>query len=239
MRVHAAAVGVLLLLAAPAAAQPASATPAPAARAPATGAAAAASDDAPPSRRLELLLSGAWGTEVKTRLGVRHDRDLFILALRGGWTLVAGPRASLEYTADVVPLVVATGNRAYEEAGTCPETEADGCPYSSIWNPERYTAYAAGLAPIGLRMRVRLARRLDATLGGSGGALLFSRAVPDMDETRFNWTAEWNSGLAFAIEPRVALVLGYRYHHISNGGRGPVNPGIDTHLLAVGLERRR
>jgi hypothetical protein len=37
------------------------------------------------------------------------------------------------------------------------------------------------------------------------------------------------------LTPRVGIVVGYSLNHISNAGRGPVNPAMDSRVVELGL----
>lgn len=153
--------------------------------------------------------------------------------------LVTTPRFQLESTIDLFPFVVATANRDYALVprslcapdGFC--TAAGDTLISS-----RRTAYAAGLAPLGFEGIVAVTRSLGLSAGVEGGALYFNRRIPDPGEERFNFVADGHVALRVSLgERRPTLVGGFRLNHISNGGTGHVNPGMDSRMVFVGLER--
>jgi opacity protein-like surface antigen len=185
-----------------------------------------------------LLVGGARGATIKTRLGHFHDRDLLVTSVRASWP-VGGEGANLRYTVDLVPLVIATGNRFYAATPDSGCAPGQPCAYGGPLVPERRTAYAAGLAPLGAELRFRPGRRVELSAAAGGGFLLFNIPVPDQGETRFNWTFDLGAGVHVAVSSHLRVAAGYRLSHISNGGRGPVNPGMDTHLLVLGVERTR
>lgn len=97
----------------------------------------------------------------------------------------------------------------------------------------RATARAFGVRPLALRLVFGpevVAIQADA----AGGALLFDIPAPAANTTRFNFTAEVGIGLRIQV-PYAHVSTGYRLHHLSNGGRGRVNPGVDSHMFYVGL----
>ena len=54
--------------------------------------------------------------------------------------------------------------------------------------------------------------------------------------TQFNFTAQLGGGVQlFTSSRRTAIDLGYKYHHISNANLGNQNPGMDSHMLFVGV----
>jgi len=175
---------------------------------------------------------------IKTRFGHRYDRSLYVTAFRAERPLRRFGRWTVDYTADFEPMVVATANREYFEDYLCqPSIPCFYPPDAYVLVPSRHTAYAVGVAPVGLRAHIPLTGPLHFAVGLSGGCLYFNRRIPDPDETRFNFTADGNVGLV--LQTRVGAVsAGFRQHHISNGNTGRVNPALDSHLLFVGFEAR-
>lgn len=184
-------------------------------------------------------VAGATGQPLETRAGHVHDRDLFFTAVRAVHPLVVAPRFRLESTVDIFPLVVATANREYALVarsicapdGYC--VDAGDTLVSS-----RRTAYAAGIAPLGFEGVVHVTPSFGISAGFEGGALYFNRRIPDPGEERFNFVADGHVALCISLGVRrPTFVGGFRINHISNGGTGRVNPGMDSRLLFVGLER--
>lgn len=183
-------------------------------------------------------ISGGTGQPLETRLGHVHDRSLFFSALRAIHPLVVTPRFRLQSTIDVFPLVVATANREYEYIPRIDCTPDLYCiNEGDSLVATRRTAYAAGIAPLGFEGVVTLSDRIGVSAGVEGGALYFDRRIPDPGETRFNFVADANVALRVSLgAARPTLVGGFRLNHISNGGTGRVNPGMDSKLLFIGIE---
>jgi hypothetical protein len=106
-----------------------------------------------------------------------------------------------------------------------------------VLSSARSTVYGVGLAPVGLQAQIALTRRLGLVTGADGGIVWFARAVPDPDERRLNFWLNGRSGLELRVARELILVVGYRFNHISNGGAGPVNPGMNSHMIELGLAR--
>jgi hypothetical protein len=192
-----------------------------------------------PRWRLGGWVAGAVRQPLETRLGHVHDRDLFVVAVRASHPIVVSPRFALRSTVDVFPLVVGTGNRDYTPTGS---TVCNG-PLLCVGDghqwlvPSRHTAYGAGFAPLGFEGIAALGRRLALQVGFLGGAVMFNRRIPDPGETRFNFMADGNVALRIAVRPGGPVVVaGFRVNHISNGGQGQVNPGMDSRLLFIGFD---
>jgi hypothetical protein len=185
---------------------------------------------------------GAWfasGTHqmIKTRMGHRYDRSLYLTAIRAERPVHVNGRFTLSYTADVHPLIIATANREYAMEPLC----ILGLPCTYPANAEenitsRHTAYGFGLVPVGLHAQVGIGGPFALSFAASGGGAYFNRRIPDPGETRFNFTADGNVGLSVKTGLG-ALTAGWRQHHISNGYTGRVNPALDSRLMFVGFMR--
>jgi opacity protein-like surface antigen len=92
-----------------------------------------------------------------------------------------------------------------------------------------------GVYPIGLRVGVRPSAALRPFLAGHTGLFYFWSPVPDERGRQLNFAAGVGAGIQISLSTRAILTLGYRYHHLSNGFRGSINPGLDANLLYLGL----
>ena len=66
-----------------------------------------------------------------------------------------------------------------------------------------------------------------------GGALWTTAAVP-AGTSCTNFTTYAGAGLRVLGANGRGMVVGYRLHHISNGNRVALNPGVNAHMLVVG-----
>jgi hypothetical protein len=165
-------------------------------------------------------------------------RDFYAVDLRAGWTIASSEDAALEYTPSLTPLAISTGNPEYlRDTKACVPNSP--CPYKAGTVPVYRTAYAFGLAPLGFQLRFFPRAAVRPFVQVSGGALWFTRPIPDPMATRFNFTAEAGGGLEIALPRRHALAIGYGFHHTSNGGTGQVNPGVNSGVLTVGITAGR
>jgi hypothetical protein len=67
----------------------------------------------------------------------------------------------------------------------------------------------------------------------AGGALWTTAPVPQ-GTTSANFTANAGAGVRILVRPQQAIVLMYRFDHISNGNRLERNPGVNAHALHFG-----
>ena len=175
---------------------------------------------------------------LNTRIGDTDDRDLFLIGLRARWLLSESGPFEVAFTADLLPAVVSTGMPSYTFANvppSCMPNQACTLPLIVVTEMTRKTVYGFGLAPVGGEVRFRATRPLAFVLRGSAGGVYFSRPIPDPEERRFNFIFDVGAGAELRFSRRVAMTAGYRLNHISNAGRGPVNPGMNSRMLELGL----
>lgn len=72
----------------------------------------------------------------------------------------------------------------------------------------------------------------------AGGALWTNDPVP-AGTTTANFSAHAAYGVRYFVRPQQAVVVSYRFHHISNGNRVDRNPGVNAHVLMFGFSLLR
>lgn len=172
------------------------------------------------------------GTSLNGQLiGKVRRSTIGMLGLRYHRRLSPAPnsrRAGLTYTymIDLLPVVALS-----IPSGTVPQSSlSDETTFT-----DGITTYGVGVAPLGLRINYRTEGRVEPFIAGSTGAMYFLRAFPDGRGRRLNFMVDAGGGLEVRLTPATTLSIGYRYHHLSNGFRGAINPGIDSHLFHVGF----
>ena len=200
---------------------------------------AALTTGGPHSWTLGGWLAGGTHEPLKTRLGHKDDRALYILTITASHRLYRSDRLLVRYSPGLIPLLIATGNRDYSGLDGCPPREvcALRTPYGYVYPTESiHTAYAGGIVPLSFDGTYALTDRIGLTMGASGGGVYFDRVIPDPYAERFNFLADGNVGFRLRMREG-AVTAGFRLNHISNGNRGAVNPGMDSRLLYVAFER--
>ena len=89
----------------------------------------------------------------------------------------------------------------------------------------------------GINLLVRytwLWRRWRPSLLGGAGVVFTDTEVPP-GETRHNFSPQVGVGLAYMLRPGWSLGGEYRFHHLSNKGATETNPGVNSHLLLLGV----
>jgi len=108
----------------------------------------------------------------------------------------------------------------------------EAVPFVAVNQAE--TAYGAAITPIFLRWNFARHGRWAPFAEISGGFLRTDRPVPERT-LRLNFTAHAGGGLRFRISETRALIVGYRFHHVSNGNRLEANPGVNSNLIVAGV----
>jgi hypothetical protein len=104
-------------------------------------------------------------------------------------------------------------------------------PLFAEWSSGR--ARGVAIAPLGWRWNLAPRGRLHPYLEAGGGALWTTAAVP-AGTTGTNFMSHVGFGVRVLNASRRGVVVGYRLHHISNGNRVAMNPGVNSHMLTVG-----
>jgi opacity protein-like surface antigen len=99
-------------------------------------------------------------------------------------------------------------------------------------------AEGVGISPLMFRWNLREHGPIHPFLELAGGVVATNRDVPE-GTTRWNFTAHTGAGARVRVADRWGVVLGYRFHHLSNANTAPRNPGINSNVGYLGLAYRR
>jgi hypothetical protein len=163
-------------------------------------------------------------------------RQVLLLGVGAEWVVETLGPVALAATSDVVPLALVTHNPTYIThhitlplGGTLDVNEPTG----------EKPVFGAGVTPFGFKLYVRSSRNVRFYGAGAVGGLWFTRDMPVPDARRFNVSFEYGGGLEFLHASGGALVLGYKFHHLSNSNSAAENPGLDSHVFYFGMSRAR
>lgn len=164
-----------------------------------------------------------------------RDRDLVVASLGTEWALAGadGP-FRLSYEAALLPLVLSQ-NTADDGLSIWSCGVRHYCGQSSTEYPWNTASVGVGVLPIGFVARARAGDAFAMRARLSGGAVYMSRPVPVMQSRNLNFIAELAVGAELHVRHGLAMSAGVTQNHISNGNRAPVNLGMDTRLLELGL----
>ena len=107
---------------------------------------------------------------------------------------------------------------------------------------DRYTSsgrraysYGIGGSPVGAQVNFVHFRHVEPFLTSGGGFLYFNHRMFGTTQ-QFNFTAQLGGGVQlFTSSRHTAVDLGYKYHHISNANLANQNPGLDSHMVFIGI----
>lgn len=167
-------------------------------------------------------------------LGHAKEKDLALMTVRWTHPMVRTNSYSIEYVLDLLPAAfVSTPSRANTAGSGTTCGAADSCALAGMF-ANRRAIYGLGAMPIGVQFRLAPHARLQPFASASGGVLWFTDRVPDPEARRLNFAAEVGGGAVAAINSHFGFLFGYEFHHLSNGGTAPSNPGIDSNVIYAG-----
>jgi hypothetical protein len=102
----------------------------------------------------------------------------------------------------------------------------------------RGPVYGFGANPLGLELLGPRVRAIRPYVGAAGGFLWFTRNTPEPEARRLNATFEAGGGLRVARGAHHSLLVGWKFHHLSNAWTAPYNPGLDGNVFYVGFQQR-
>jgi opacity protein-like surface antigen len=178
------------------------------------------------NRRNEFGIWGGISFDAPTWIGETPDARFGNIGLRYGRVLAANNSVAFSWTIDAVPVAVLSVDRF-----TIIPT---GSGSFTVQRRREHT-YGAGLSPIGLKLNFRRTQTLQPFASGTAGFLYFSKDVPVPGAKRFNFTFDFGGGVQIVRNSGRAITVGYKYQHISNGDRSPINPGVDVQMLYAGF----
>lgn len=105
-------------------------------------------------------------------------------------------------------------------------------PVYAQYTPDK--TYGFGITPLLWRWNFEPRGRYAPFVQLAGGALWTTSPVPP-GTTTANFTANTGAGVRILFNSHQAMVLMYRFDHISNGNRLERNPGVNAHALHFGI----
>ncbi len=175
----------------------------------------------------ELGLRAGYSQDNPTWVGRTHDRPYFELDIEYARVIETGENWALKYSADLVPVAVVRQP---------PQGYAQSVPVDLPGR--KNTIYGIGVTPAGLQINFFRGNRVQPFINASAGVLYFDDKVPVADSSKFNFSLGLGAGVQIWHLDNQSVILGYTYHHISNGYTAPNNPGLDSDLYYAGYTWR-
>lgn len=158
--------------------------------------------------------------DSNTGIGKTTGQQYYEASLNFGYVFHQNDNVAWKYKASLIPFALVHGD-----------------PATLQLRPDR-TVYGGGAEPIGIQLNFRNHRKFQPFVNATGGFLYFTEQVPVTDSSQYNFTFAFGGGVEI-FSNRHSFVLGYRYHHISNGYTATYNPGIDSQMISVGFSFKR
>jgi hypothetical protein len=168
--------------------------------------------------------------------GTITDRRLVLTGLRYERVIDHTGSVTTMYTFDLHPIAVVTNTPRYGVQEVRPRRDVR---FTQTVETGRSPVVGAGVSPLGLQFYGAPHGNARLFAGGSAGGIWFNRDMPMAGARRFNFALQLGTGVEFTARTGGSLVLGYKFHHLSNAGTAQINPGMDGHVLYFGLMRRR
>jgi hypothetical protein len=165
-----------------------------------------------------------------------QKRQLLLIGARAEWVIeTAGPLA-LAATGEVVPVAVVTHTPTYTIHNvTTPNGSALQLKEQTGYKP----VFGGGASPFGFKVYLASSPKIRFFGATSVGALWFTRDMPVPDARKFNFSFEYGGGLELLRSFGSAMIVGYKFHHLSNANSAAVNPGLNSNVFYFGLSRAR
>jgi hypothetical protein len=198
----------------------------------AAAAQSAAADPRPIEQPLELepYVGIARHSPVGQFLGETPDRNHLFVGLHVTAAVARWRSLTVAYAPEALLIVLSDNPTYVVETFTTSRGTGTFARFTGV-------APVAGFAasPVGFEGRIRVADRWRVYAATAGGFVMFTRATPDIEERRFNYTLEFGGGVDLRIHAEWWLRAGYKFHHFSNAFSALENPGVDANVFVVGV----
>ena len=195
---------------------------------------ASASREATPPWRVGVFVGLAQHSPVGTHWGITPDRNHFMVGLHASTTILALGPLRVAYAPEFLPIVRVSNNPTYHAI----ERTVGGRLESLQVEDGRAPVFGVALAPLGLEADLAPSSRVQLFSSGGVGGIWFTREVPVVGSRAFNYTFDFGGGTLLRLRSDRWLVLGYKFHHLSNVYTALKNPGLDANLFYLGWQRR-
>ncbi len=185
----------------------------------------------PGKNEFDAYVGGSWDSPHV--IGVTSHREIIDIGGRYGRTLEIWRNVTFGITVDVVPVELVVQPRVTTTYAAGPSGSSQP---TCILGP-RHPVYGGGFNPLGIEWTFFRHRRIQPMAASTAGMVFSVIPVPlDIpNATRSNFTFDFQGGVRIFNSSRTrAILLGYKFQHISNAYRTSVNPGVDGNVIFAG-----
>jgi hypothetical protein len=184
--------------------------------------------------RNEIGFNVGVSTFHKDLRGPSAGGNFGMLSFRYSHVALESRSLKLRYVADLIPVAILNypRNREFQTSGGTTQIVRD-----------RRTVYGYGIAPGGLQLNFRRGKKYQPFAAGNIGIMYFTQVVPDLRTplnpratgAKLNFTAEMGGGVEIGLKNNRNLIIGYKYHHLSNLYTGNMNVGFNSNMVYTGM----
>jgi hypothetical protein len=184
--------------------------------------------------RNEIGFYGGVSTFHKDLRGPSAGGNFGMFAFRYSHVAKESRSLKLRYVADLIPVAILNypRNREFQNSNGTTQIVRD-----------RKTVYGYGIVPGGLQLNFRRGKKYQPFAAGSLGIMYFTSVVPDLRTplnpratgAKLNFTAEMGGGVEIGLRNNRNLIIGYKYHHLSNLYTGNMNVGFNSNMVYTGM----
>ncbi len=177
------------------------------------------------------LADQAGGTSADDRR-MPFERGTVEISVLGGATIPTSLfRSNADHQLAMASFVIGRVMAGSRGKGSL-ELLVDVTPFFQIRQPDLVRGWST--APLFIRWNFP-ALGVARIYGEVSGSLLFTTAPVPVGTTTFNFMDQAGFGIRLEESPGRAWLVGYRFQHISNGGRVQPNPGANFNFFYLGI----
>jgi hypothetical protein len=177
------------------------------------------------------LADQAGGTSADDRR-MPFERGTVEISVLGGATIPTSLfRSNADHQLAMASFVIGRVMAGSRGKGSL-ELLVDVTPFFQIRQPDLVRGWST--APLFIRWNFP-ALGVARIYGEVSGSLLFTTAPVPARTTTFNFMDQAGFGIRLEESPGRAWLVGYRFQHISNGGRVQPNPGANFNFFYLGI----
>ncbi len=165
----------------------------------------------------EIGVWGGYSPDSTIGIGKVYNRSFFDLNGQYAVTIFARRKFAVKWVSEVVPVALLNEPNEYYFTNHKVTGFRAGA-----------TTYGGGATPLGMQVNLRNGHRVQPFFDAHGGVLYFTRQEPVPKSSQFNFTFNFGAGVQVFTGRHTSMLVGYKYHHISNNETAPENPGVDS-----------
>ena len=166
----------------------------------------------------ELGFWGGYSPDSSVGIGTATDRAFFDLNAQYAITFWTPKHVAIKWVSELVPMALVNEPTEY----------FFNHKHQLTGFQQGATTYGGGATPLGMQVNLLNGHRVQPFFDAHGGMLYFTRQEPVPGSSHFNFTFNFGAGVQLFAWHRSSMLIGYKYHHISNDETAPQNPGIDN-----------